>query len=908
MKEVSYGEDHAVQKTATGLFAGARFTGTVAVSFWIFNVLYAVTVTLVGGPLLISSLWDAVLAGNAPWHHLGVVVLAMLVSIVCTGLVLRYRLYQDSVRLGQFLVGVELPIATVLVTRSLWAHEWSVGSLSLYALMLGVALCQGWLLIRHKIADLPVYKPNSVPVSAASAVVAVGGVYLSLLMLVFSAPLTVGLVVGGVYLIGGGFMSLLEFSFSVLAIGFGFLALMVGALFLWLAAYAPYCFVAQWKTRMRLLDSALHKRVSMLLFAAVITLFAFMHINAQPYRAPELDGAAISDERQQALLQDAEKIRLGLTDTYLANIRYLPANFGFRSSHPLMEMRHDLLKAMLPSLFYQGNVRVDQRKADTDYQAFFDTPIQRAERSAIVGAIKSHWTPNLQPFAGLLDIGQRTVHVESQAVSVQVTQGVAQITVQEVLRNRTPRQLETLQYFTLPQDAVITGLWLSDTTTQPRMYAFQVAPRGAAQQVYREQVQRRIDPALLEQVGPRHYRLRVFPVLPTEPMVVTLSYKTLPNTSGQWPLPELLEQRNIFWDTRTKRTVNGKLFKSPDEEGWLPAQMSATGNAGSAMLAYTDADNHYYATDLDKVDVRPASAGIAVLIDGSYSMGNHTDALADALDDLPDADWFFCKHECIETDETAQSQWVFYGNTQPLQQLGAFGPKNDLHAYESVLMISDGGSYEIDVAEQVAAPDLPVWLVELGAGSFAYHDNLLDTLRSSGGGIVGNVRQALAQQQLQKNSTDQVVSVGSERVWFKRNARSGDRHNPALGEIVAGARIRAASQANREPSLASLDALHDIALQHGIVSNYSSMIVLVNKQQRDRLKELTGADDRFERELETGEQNLLNAPAVPEPHEWALLLLSLGLLLLTAYRKGYRAIDFYALLRSGFGAGRNPAV
>ena len=85
MKEVSYGEDHAVQKTATGLFAGARFTGAVAVSFWIFNALYAVIVTLVGGPLLISSLWDAVQAGNAPWHHLGVVALAMLVPLVCVG-------------------------------------------------------------------------------------------------------------------------------------------------------------------------------------------------------------------------------------------------------------------------------------------------------------------------------------------------------------------------------------------------------------------------------------------------------------------------------------------------------------------------------------------------------------------------------------------------------------------------------------------------------------------------------------------------------------------------------------------------------------------------------------------------------------------------------------------------------
>lgn len=42
--------------------------------------------------------------------------------------------------------------------------------------------------------------------------------------------------------------------------------------------------------------------------------------------------------------------------------------------------------------------------------------------------------------------------------------------------------------------------------------ASQVAPRGAAKQVYEESVSRGIDPALLAQVGPRQYQLRVFPI------------------------------------------------------------------------------------------------------------------------------------------------------------------------------------------------------------------------------------------------------------------------------------------------------------------------------------------------------------------------------------------------------------
>jgi len=250
-----------------------------------------------------------------------------------------------------------------------------------------------------------------------------------------------------------------------------------------------------------------------------------------------------------------------LVDAYLSPLRYLPNDFGVATRQPLLEFRNYLLKLLLPTLVYQGDTRTDMQLAERQYEAFFDQPIQRAERRTILNAHRNHWTPNSDLSAGLLDIGQRTVHVESQNVTVDVKQNVSTITIQEVLQNRTPRALETLQYFTLPEDAVITGLWLSDNEAHPEMFPFQVAPRGAAQQVYREQVQIRVDPALLELVGPRQYRLRVFPVVPDTPMIVTLKYRTLQSSDGQWPLPVLKEQRNIFWDKNTRRSINGQPVK-----------------------------------------------------------------------------------------------------------------------------------------------------------------------------------------------------------------------------------------------------------------------------------------------------------------------------------------------------------
>ena len=48
----------------------------------------------------------------------------------------------------------------------------------------------------------------------------------------------------------------------------------------------------------------------------------------------------------------------------------------------------------------------------------------------------------------------------------------------------------------------------------------------------------------------------------------------------------------------------------------------------------------------------------------------------------------------------------------------------------------------------------------------------------------------------------------------------------------------------------TLDYLHKIAVEQSIVTPYSSMIVLVNDEQRRRLEELEKQGDRFQREKE----------------------------------------------------------
>ena len=87
--------------------------------------------------------------------------------------------------------------------------------------------------------------------------------------------------------------------------------------------------------------------------------------------------------------------------------------------------------------------------------------------------------------------------------------------------------------------------------------------------------------------------------------------------------------------------------------------------------------------------------------------------------------------------------------------------------------------------------------------------------------------------------------------------------------------------------LDTLDHLHAIAAEHGVVTPYSSMIVLVNKQQENLLDQLEARGDRFQREYEevgeTTPQSPFSVTGVPEPEEWLLLALAAAMLIWYVY-------------------------
>ena len=136
------------------------------------------------------------------------------------------------------------------------------------------------------------------------------------------------------------------------------------------------------------------------------------------------------------------------------------------------------------------------------------------------------------------------------------------------------------------------------------------------------------------------------------------------------------------------------------------------------------------------------------------------------------------------------------------------------------------------------------------------------------------------------------VNVVDGYVWSyaktpkaKAVSRITDADNEGFKPIAARQLITALSKQKTANQLTQLDAMHSLAKTFKVVTPYSSMIVLVNDAQREQLKAAEAKKDRFDREVESGKEELtkpnnpLNVSGVPEPEEWLLLIFgAIGLL------------------------------
>ncbi|HUV90487.1 MAG TPA: TIGR02921 family PEP-CTERM protein, partial [Anaerolineae bacterium] len=486
----------------------------------------------------------------------------------------------------------------------------------------------------------------------------------------------------------------------------------------------------------------------------------------------------------------------------------------------------------------------------------------------------------------------------------------------------------------LPESAVVTGLWLGNSPERAERFAYRVAPRGAAQAIYRSEVRYNRDPALIEQIGPRQYRLRIFPVEPRQvrweegsvrstvvegpPLYMWLTWRALAGEDG-WPLPRLAEQRNVYWDVMSDRLVNGELLADGEEE-WLPASVPILASAEPATHRVdfpggeTVIVRPVQAADLPKL---PGDLRLAVVLDRSRSMEEQAAEVRVALARLADVaaglaevgaavDVYLTaspyrgeEASLVSLDYLEPGSLLYVGGQNAVELLGQFDALYAGQRYDAIFVLTDGSGYELgDAGVQVRVPDAPVWMVHVGGGfPLGYDDATLEAIQASGGGVAGDVTEALTRLAAAREGARAGASsydVVDGYVWMTVPTEAADAE-VAPGAVVGAADEGFAALAARRLILAAmqrergglgqleaLDRLHAIAVEQGIVTPYSSMIVLVNERQEQLLDELEERADRFQREAEevgeTTQQSPFAVTGVPEPEEWLLLAVAAGML------------------------------
>ncbi|MBP7875946.1 hypothetical protein KA012_03040 [Candidatus Woesebacteria bacterium] len=696
-----------------------------------------------------------------------------------------------------------------------------------------------------------------------------------------------------------------------------------------------------------------------------------------------------------------------LVDTYLAQYRYLTDS----QMTVLQQAYQDQLKLEQPiakrlqnwftlaafPFVYNGKFEEDVKKAGEYYQDIFDEPIQLAESKKVSKILTTSFNFSTdQMKSSILDRKDKDVHLVKKIVSAQPdpTGQFATVTIEEEYENTTNSEQEVFYIFSLPQDSVMTDLQLgadlelgkeqlelaqtSQPTPTPVASAQsdspaptplvipqpiehkdqgEIAAKGAANQTFEDQYRQRLDPAILEQVGPVQYKLRVYPIPVKEEILTTwqraslqepvrnqkvrYSYVTALDYSGNAALPKVSETRNIYSDSKTTLSYAGSsdqtntltatsqniavVTRTSQECGSLATKLL---NGSHLTLYIPHAVNPWIADENITFDCQNQFAGaeeklnnkrIAILADSSHSMGitdwkSYLDKEL-PLDDLLTANivdlYYF--NDLVSQPVSLNQQ---RNNPKAWNQI-AFGKTDRLHVlsevegkYDLVLMFTDGSEADepgrTDFVPSIAQP---IYMINKDGTVPKLTDNLTYYLQANESRIVSSGREALqnfvVSQAVKQNVPNTFVLVGESGTWISSpavnaqtvmtlSARSMTPGEPiakvALHRQIESEIRSAASDLNQ---LTVLDSLNRTAQKSGIVTPFSSFIVLTTPEQRAQLNQAALQDGRYVVNYDLGEEQLiepttgglLGTSAVPEPHEWILLFTGFGVVLLFGRHK-----------------------
>ena len=928
--------------------------------FWSWNLLFLGLMYIWLLPQIGFDLWRETSAGLVEPTFIASFLILMVIPLACTILgFVRLRKYPTL--LMRLFYGVEAPLFTLCLVRLFVLRELTLAS----GFTLGLVLSAIAMFAIELLTGYAAYRPALAKLQMAThSLMLLVGAFLGAILTMYTLPTLVlgffAILIGffqfkWVSALAEGIASSFQYlspGEAVLSLLFGTLALGSFAIFLSMPYAFSLLYMAAWN-RLRIAFSKQYGtakawQITGITLTVSLILFAGLQVQPQIKAFNLLDATTVVEgsaarvaplisyqlptdtETRKAQLAKADVIKTGLTHAYLHRYRYLSP---WRDSNALRNLYQKDLQLpegsaqffqnihnfLLSPFLYRGADGDAERAADL-YAQFFDVSIQEDQRAPIQTALQA--TANREDTsAGLLNLNQEIIALTQQEVQVSEQGDWATVEIHERYENDTPEDQEIFYSFSLPESAVLTGLWLGDINNV-KQYPFVVSPRGAAQQVYkgevaRGQIQTPVDPALLEQVGPRQYRLRIYPIPRAErsvqedpnPILGTtngtldlwMTYQVM-QEKGQWPLPQLTEKRSIFWTAETERLRNGKAVEVAADQWFepaIPAQKKAKAVTHQVVLP------EGYTVTATPATSQPSAAlsnkQIAVVVDSSYSMAQQKTAILQAVDQLENVrqqnkvDFYVAVAgaDAIKRDRLSPQDILFYGSLQPADILNQFDSARQDTAYDAILLLTDEGSYELSKDAKILDLQAPLWIVHQGGAlPSAYDDQLLQTLTATKGGVTTSVDDALLQ--IAAADEGRMVSDGYEwTVTAADGTFAQEKSNQKQDGFEAIAARQAIVQQSRTLDLSQvegLDKVHAIAKRTGIVSPYSSMLVLVDDRQKELLKEAEAGADRFERETEDGQDGLANpnnpleAASIPEPGQ-VLGLLVCAIALITLKRK-----------------------
>lgn len=873
--------------------------------FWGWNFTFLILLLNCLG-ILVSTI-ENVITGYTPLSFSICVLFFLLIPVASIFLGFTV-LKNDPKKLLKFFYGIELPLWMLFLLKFSLFRELTVGSSHIF-LVLFLGLIGYAIELFSLISKLPTWYKyvHKLLVSCLLFI----GVYVFLTGIFYSFPIIVNFLIE--FFSFNWVSSLMHINFLaffLIGILFFIFIIVTVPLVVFLPIFIVLLYTKSFIHNFNTVRIKKLKYLSVFLFALNFLAFLFLNNSQSHQIAFDIANKDMSVLKNRAELHKNEEIvKKGLLNAYLNKYRYISSTNNnhieklykdsFRNDFIAINAQHAYNFLMSPFLF-KGDRDNDIKKAQELYESNFDIGIQKDNKNKVVKALKTTWDADGAE-AGVLNVNQERVLLTHQDITIKEHEGTANIEIHEIYKNVTFDRQEIFYYFTIPPNTVINGLWLSDSDIQPKKYAFKVSPRGAAQQVYKEEVRKRVDPSLLEQVGPFQYRLRAFPILPKrknyrgrsngltsdgDNFHLWISFKTILSSQNDWKMPQLLEKRNVYWNENSVRTLNGEKLTT---KNWLPKSIQPKKNIVRNQFTETLNDSVAISVTEKTFDTENylEDKRISFIIDGSYSMKNHLDDLKKTLHYFSEqhistqSELNFIHRKSTTNTEFSRLQDIkkedFYGTISNIEVLHNFKKQNKNQDY--IIYITDEGSYD-ETVDSLTSVDfsVPLIVVHLNdAITPIYADAFLESVQNSKGFIVENSKNINTK--LHVNIDPNLISYQDGYAYEKVHLT--EKETDLIKDITAYEYINNAKN-NTAKKIDWLDEIHSIAVENKIVTKFSSMIVLVNDIQKKRLEELENKKDRFDREKEDGKEELTNpsdlfsVKATPEPEEWLLI----GLILL----------------------------